>query len=243
MPEGWQLTPKRKYFLRKRMACGVTLLLCQGQLPLCQLRNSLSLVHFHFNPLIMIKQTFLGSQAGPLRHIPCSGRWGADRKPPWLNKPQLMPACHFFTSVSWSLVCISGQDQLAGNSHSAGCWTRPWRHGLNHQHLTKHSCSLRWTDTAVQGADLVWPRCCSISGERYQPQQEHSVQGQKQRAACSPCSNCSSLSAKGRRGTDAHLPLVTPTVLWLALLTILLFRQKCLDWILWCLKYKLRRDR
>lgn len=68
MPEGWQLTPKRNYFLRKRMAWGITLLLCQGQLPLCQLRNFLPLVHFHFNPLIMVKQTLWQSGRSLVPH-------------------------------------------------------------------------------------------------------------------------------------------------------------------------------
>lgn len=98
MPEGWQLTPKGKRWEKGWHV--QSLFCCARDSSLCQLRNCLSLVHFHFNPLIMVKQTFSGSQAGPLCHVPCSGRWGAD-------KPQLMPPCHFFTSPSPSLWFVS----------------------------------------------------------------------------------------------------------------------------------------
>lgn len=155
MPVGWQLTPERKYFLANRMACGVTLLQCQRQLPLCQLRNRLSIVHFYFNSWFTLHQTFSGSQTDPLCHMPRSGRQGADRKPPWLNKPQLMPACHFSHPCHhlW-YVLMTGQDQIAGNGHRAGFWTSPWRHGLNHQHLTNHKplCEM-YQDAPMQGAN------------------------------------------------------------------------------------------
>lgn len=112
----------------------------------------------------------------------------------------------FFISVIISLICISGQDKIAGNRHGAGCWTIPWSHGLNHQHLTKPRalCEMN-PDTAVQGAGQVWPRCCSISSECCQPLQEHSAHSQKQEQVCSPSSNSSSLSAESRGRTAAHL--------------------------------------
>lgn len=94
-----------------------SLLLCRDS-SLCQLRNCFSL--FHFNPLIMIKQTFSGTQARPLCHMSCSGRWGADRKPPLAKQAQInatLPLFHISVMIS-----LLYQWTGPGCWHWSQCW-------------------------------------------------------------------------------------------------------------------------
>lgn len=153
--------------------------------------------------------------------MPCSGRWGAHRKPPWLNKPQLMPDCSFSHLY----------DHLSGLCPWTGpdCWQQSqcWLLNKPQETWAKPSApdkaqSTLWDEhTAAQGADQVWPGCVPSAVSTASHYRSIQYRARSREQVCSPCSNSSSLSAEARSSTDAHLHCsVTSTVLWLALLTV-----------------------